>query len=214
MATLIAGVVLVAVGAVGALAITRTQDRLGATAEQATGLAAQIQGECRSGALAGPICQEAAQVVAEPVPQVVRGERGPGPTDAQIADAVARYLARNPPPTGRPPTTGEITAAVAEYLMAHPPQPGRPPTAEEIAAAVGAYLQANPPPEGQPGRAPTEGEIQAAVDAYLAAHPPLKGDKGDPGPACPPGTHLESVQFGTLGPTGVGCVDDDDQGDP
>lgn len=44
------------------------EDQRDATAAQASDLAAQIQLACASGALQGPVCEQAAQVRAEPVP--------------------------------------------------------------------------------------------------------------------------------------------------
>lgn len=89
------------------------------------------------------------------------GPRGPGPTDEQIAVAVAVWLRANPPSPGRAPTDGEIAAATTAYLAANPPAPGAqgaqgergeqgpqgvPASDEQIAAAVAAWLRANPPP--------------------------------------------------------------------
>lgn len=65
---------------------------------------------------------------------------GLGVTDAQIAAAVAAYMALNPP-SG--PSTQQIAAAVAAHLQAFPPPPGRAPTQDELLAAVTLYVAAN-----------------------------------------------------------------------
>lgn len=191
---------------------TTAENKLGATVQQAGTLADQVAQACAAG---GPTaeeltrrgaCQQAAQVQVSPVPQ--QGERGPGPTPAEIQSAVAAYLVANPPPAGRAPTAAEVSAAVAQYLTANPPQPGRPPTAAEIASAVATYYAANPPRDGvdgQNGRPPTAEEIQAAVDSYLAAHPPAAGPAG---PTCPAGSSLQTVTYAG-GLVGKGCVLDE-----
>lgn len=179
-----------------------------ATAAQAQSLAEQIKAACRDGSLAGPICTQAAQVAAEPIPgpQGPRGEPGPPPTAEQIQSAVDAYLAANPPPAGRPPTAAEVAAAVASYLTANPPAPGRPPTAAEIADAVEVYFANNPPPAGEPGengrdgrdgedgRPPTAEEIRAAVDAYLAENPPPAGPAGADGGQGAQGVSVQGIR--------------------
>lgn len=210
IATLMFGILVVAVAGAVALSIALTQGRFDAarvetatveqqrdaTAAQGAALAAQVQEACTSGALSGPVCQRAAQVAADPIagPVGPRGEVGPGPTAEQIRAAVEAYLLLNPPPQGRAPTTAEVAAAVTDYLFANPPEPGRPPTASEIAAAVRLYFDTNPPepgPQGEPGRPPTADEIRAAVDAYLAENPPDAGPMGEPGPQ---GVGVQSVR--------------------
>lgn len=127
------------------------------------------------------------------------------------------------------PSQTELAEQVAAYYAAHPPLPGPAPTQAQIQAAVDADLAANPPPAGAkgdagmagqqgqqgvqgpagtqgpkgdtgpPGPSLTDQQIQDAIAAYLAAHPISK---------CPDGTHLDTVQFGTLGASGQGCVND------
>ncbi len=145
--------------------------QLDETAAVAVSLAEQISAECDAGRLAGAVCAQADDVVADPIPDVI----ATGPTPEEIRQAVADYFAANPLPGGRAPTTAEIAAVVADYLIANPPMPGRPPTSTEISDAVAAYFAVNPPPAG---RAPTEEEIAAAVAAYLRANPPERGAQG------------------------------------
>lgn len=95
---------------------------------------------------------------AVPPPQVIisgvagaQGIQGPGPSDAQVASAVAAYLAAHPVPGVSP---AQISAAVTAYLVASPPPSGPAgpgPSDQQVANAVAAYLQANPPPSGPPG---------------------------------------------------------------
>jgi hypothetical protein len=144
----------------------------------------------------------------------------PGPSssasDALVAATTARVLAAIP----AAPTTAQIGQMIALAVAATPPAG---PTATQLSGAVAAYFATNPPPvgergeqgergqQGEQGPGPTADQIQAAVDTYLAANPPAAGPpgpSGEPGPACPPGTHLEAVQFGLTGPTGQGCVND------
>lgn len=120
-------------------------------------------------------------------------EPPPGPSPADIAAAVESYLARFPPPAGRPPTVDEITTAVASYLTSNPPQSGRAPTSEEIALAVANYLVTNPPANGKDAPPPSQQQIDDAVARYLAANPPPKGDRGEPGPTCPDGYELRDA---------------------
>lgn len=178
-----------------------------ATAEQARTLAEQIQAACASGDLTGPVCQQAAEVAATPVPEPV------GPTEEQIRAAVEDYLAEYPPADGRNPTVAELAAAAAaavtEYLTAHPPSPGRSPTAGEIAAAVEMYFATNPPPpgpEGATGRPPTSEEIRAAVDAYLSENPPPPGPAGATGATGPQGVQGVGVQSVRAEERDDGCV--------
>ncbi len=126
-------------------------------------------------------------------PETLRGEpgvpgpAGPGPTDAQVAAAVASYLRANPPASGRAPTDAEISAAVAAWLTANPPSAG--PRGETG-------------PQGEQGPAgpgPTDEQIAAAVAAWLAANPP---------PHCPAGSHVEEYRPPLDKRTMLVCVKD------
>src|SRR5690606_12287985 len=86
--------------------------------------------------------------VGERGPQGERGEKGdpgPGPTDEQVAKAVAEYLAANPPAKGEKGERGP------QGEKGERGEPGPPPTDDQIAAAVAAYLKANPPEKGEKG---------------------------------------------------------------
>lgn len=164
-------------------------------------LAEQITAACGAGDLHGPVCEQAEQVAATPVPGSTgaQGVPGPPPSAEEIRAAVDAYLAANPPPAGRPPSASEVAAAVASYLIANPPAPGRPPTAGEIAAAVETYFADNPPRagvdgrDGAPGRPPTAEEIRAAVDAYLAENPPPAGAPGATGDQGVQGVSVQDI---------------------
>lgn len=119
-----------------------------------------------------------------------------GPTDAQVYEAVQAYFEAHPV-TADGPSAAEIAAAVADYLAEFPPGP----TAEQVSTAVAAYLTANPPAPGEdgqvgasgppgpageqgaPGRAPTPEEIAAEVQDYMTEHPL---------PVCPEGAAPEA----------------------
>lgn len=176
-----------------------------AAAQQASTLAEQVTAACNAGGASADqlrgigACAKAEQVKANPV------VTAPGPTQDQIAAAVAAYLAAQPPAADAAATAAAVTTAVADYLTAHPAEPGRSPTAAEIAGAVSTYLQANPPASGpagatgQPGPGPTQAEIAAAVADYMAAHPPV--------PCTATGTHAEPYTYPD-GVVGQRCVDD------
>lgn len=139
----------------------------------------------------------------EPVPpppqtiieQGATGPQGPGPSDAQVATAVAAYLLAHPAPAGPPPSVGVVSAAVAQYLQANPPAagkdgvPGAGPSDAQVAAAVAAYMSQHPAPAGPAG---PQGVAGPAGPAGPAGE---EGPAGAPGPACPSGYVLtqESV---------------------
>lgn len=99
-----------------------------------------------------------------PPPQVIisgvagaPGIQGPGPSDAQVASAVAAYLAAHPVPGV---SVGQVAAAVTAYLIATPAPSGPPgpgPSDQQVASAVAAYMAANPAPSGPPGAAGKDG---------------------------------------------------------
>jgi hypothetical protein len=183
-----------------------------ATAAQAGNLADQVAAACAAGGaparalhavpLAGGVtvdaCRQASAVQASPIVQAV------GPSESDIAAAVAAYLAAHPPASGQP-SLADVTTAVGDYLAAHPPA-GLPPTAEQVYAAVSQYLAAHPAtgPQGPPGPGVTQAQIAAAVADYMAAHPV---------PACPAGEHLGRVTYADA-QVGSGCVADDQPGPP
>lgn len=184
-------------------------------AEQAVGAADQLCAQVR--ALGGFCVVDPAQLRGQEGPTGPAGPAGPGPTDEQVAAAVAAYFAANPPAPGRAPTTGEIAEAVADYLAANPLAPGEQgpgPTREQILAAVTEYLIANPPPagpagpEGPVGPAGEPGQDgQDGADGADGATGPA-GPAGAPGPACPDGWHPEERTVLAPPETWIVCVQD------
>lgn len=146
----------------------------------------------------------ATPIVSPPTPvapvtgaQGPRGAQGPGPSQQQIDDAVAAYLAVHPPAPGKDATAEQVAAAAGAYLSAHPPQPGRPPTAEEIAGAVSTYCSTHGGCAGPAGRSATDSQVAQAVAAYCGQEPsPCAGPVGADGPSGPPGP------TGATGPPG------------
>lgn len=127
------------------------------------------------------------QIIAQAGPAGPQGSQGPGPSDAQVATAVATYLALHPI-AGQPPTDAQITAVVAMYMTQHPAPAGSPgptgaagpgPSDVQIAAAVAAWEQAHPStgPSGPPG--------PSGVGVTGPAGP--QGSQGGPGPSGAPG---------------------------
>lgn len=140
-----------------------------------------------------------AQIIAQAGPpgaQGPAGAQGPGPTDAQIAAAVAAYMSTHPAPpgaTGPGPSLDQITAAVTAYLKANPPAPGPTgatgpgPSDSQVADAVAVYMANHPAPAGPAGPSGSPGKdgAQGAQGVPGSAGPP-----GPAGPACPSGYQL------------------------
>lgn len=130
-------------------------------------------------------------------PQIVtgpKGDVGPGPTEAQIADAVTVYLATHPAPAGKDGASpdpkviaAQIRLAVTAYLTANPPANGKDGkdgadstvpgpagadvTDEQVAVAVASYCDANNACRGPAGATGSSGE------------PPMSWTTNGPGPA-------------------------------
>lgn len=113
----------------------------------------------------------------EKIIQGPAGPAGPGPSDAQVAAAVAAYLQQHPI-AGQPPTTDQVAAVVAVYLAQHPPAAGKT------------------------GPGPSDTQIQAAVAVWETAHP-TTAPSGPPGPTGPPGPAGASGVSGAAGPSGA-----------
>lgn len=139
-------------------------------ADQATTMAedlcAQVEGLGRT------CVEDPAELQGAEGPPGPQGDTGPGPTDAQVYDAVSSYLSNNPV-TSEGPSSAEIAVVVANYLRDFPPGP----TPEQVSAAVVSYLTANPPAEGEPGADGADG---------------ADGATGPPGPAGPEGAQGET----------------------
>ena len=144
-----------------------------ATAAQAQDFAAKIQAACAAGELSGPVCAQAAQVAAEPIPgpagpQGNPGAQGPTGPSGSPGEVGPSGLAGPPGPAG---PTGE------------PGRDGVPGEPGED-GADGAPGEPGPPgPRGEPGPAGPQGPAgQAGAD----------GAPGEPGPPGPRGEPPES----------------------
>jgi hypothetical protein len=102
------------------------------------------------------------------------GARGPGPTDEQVATAVAVYL----------------PGAVADYLTANPPPAG--PAGPSGAPCDPGTNPACVGPSGERGPGPTSDQIRTAVSDYIASHPV---------PPCSDGYEQTTQQVVTAGGT-------------
>lgn len=150
-----------------------------------------------------------------PPPQVIisgvagaQGIQGPGPSDAQVASAVAAYLTAHPVPGA---STAQIAAAVTAYLIATPPPSGPPgpgPSDQQVANAVASYLQANPPPSGPPGadgKDGANGSPPAGWSFEVNGTPyDCVPDSGTPAPhyTCPPQPTASASPGPSTAPTG------------
>lgn len=124
----------------------------------------------------GPQGPQGAQGIQGP-----RGERGPGPTLAQVRQAVQLYCSRQPGGSceGPGPTQQEVIAAVTEFCA-----DGRCRGPQGEIGAEG--------PQGERGPAPTAEQIRAVVNEYCAEQPGgscegPKGEQGDEGERGPRG---------------------------
>lgn len=132
---------------------------------------------------------DVSQVVAE---QGERGEQGPGPTDEQVALAVARYLFEHPVLNGLDGPAGPQGPPGA----AGPAGPTGSPGQDGVAGPAG--------PAGVQGPGPTPEQVAAAVLAVLLEHPELLpvGPQGPAGPAGETGAQGPEGVQGPVGPTG------------
>jgi hypothetical protein len=109
-----------------------------------------------------------------------QGSQGPGPSDEQVAAAVAAYLAQHPI-AGQPPTQEQVSAVVAVYMTQHPAPAG------------------SPGPTGAAGPGPSDTQIADAVAVWESGHP-VATVTGPSGAAGPQGSQ------GPPGPSGVGAT--------
>ena len=129
-------------------------------------------------------------------------------TPGMVKKQVAAVMNENPPAGGKPPTDAQVDEAMQRYLAANPVRngidgrPGKDATQEEIAAAAAQWLEANPPAPGKdgapgakgdpgadgapgapgrdgapgtPAQPPTETQVLSAVSTVIAANPPANG---------------------------------------
>lgn len=105
-----------------------------------------------------------------PIPEPGKG----ADTDVIVSAATARVLASIPNPT---PSNAQLGQAVAQYLAANPVRPGQP-TPQQISASLAGYFTTNPPPSGEPGKPGADG--QPGQDGQPGAKGD-KGDTGEQG---------------------------------
>ena len=143
-----------------------------------------------------PGAPPASKVSAEAGP---RGSRGPGPSTAQIEDAVTSYCAVHFGCVGTP-SRAQVAAAVRAYCAAGACR-GKTGTGATGAAGPSGAAGAS----GQPGRPPTTEEIADAVLAYCAGHGECtgpagpKGDTGSAGATGAAGRGIASIDCTGLG---------------
>ena len=128
------------------------------------------------------------QIVGQAGPAGPQGSQGPGPSDEQVATAVAAYLSQHPI-AGQPPTDAQIAAVVAVYMAQHPAPAG------------------SPGPTGAAGPGPSDAQIAAAVAVWESGHPTTgpsgpSGPSGAPGPSGAAGAPGSPGAPGPSGPSG------------
>lgn len=127
-------------------------------------------------------------------PKTITGPPGPGPSNAEIALAVANYCAQHENCTGTP-SPSQVFAAVKAYCSAgavcrgSKGSPGpRGPRGTGAPGAVGPSGASGAP--GAPGPGPTDQQIASAVAAYCDAH---GGCTGPAGPKGDTGVGISSI---------------------
>ena len=178
----------VCTAALVAIAITKLHTASGQLDQQGRSITAMSsalsadEGQLKAHGLT-PVAPPASKLVAGPTGPA--GPQGPGPSDAQVAAAVAAYLAAHPI-AGQPPTTDQIAAVVAVYLAQHPAPAGPP------------------GPTGASGPGPSDAQIADAVAVWESGHPTVapSGPSGPPGPTGPSGAAGASGAPGSPGPSG------------
>jgi hypothetical protein len=209
--------VMAAIGLAIALNFQRI-DTLGAQLEESrtdrTSLRAELnEQESASAALAEQVKRLGGKPVVDPPATPTQGERGPGPTAAQVQAAVADYCAgdRCKPTVSR----SQVAAAVADYCAGGLCQgedgtnggPGADGT-DGVNGADGT--------DGAPGPGPTDEQIAAAVEAYCAdgkcqGEPGQDGADGKDatitpsGMDCPRGERVSGVHLLADGSLTVSC---------
>jgi hypothetical protein len=174
---------------------------------QAAPLAGQVASVCGQGNAAATqlarsgACKQAQKVISvvqEPVPGPT-GERGPGPSDAQVQAFVDGYFATHPLPAGQLPPVSEVAGLVASYCTAH-----RGCGAGDVATQVSSYCAAH---DG----CGTE-DVASAVATYCDTHNQcagpqgVAGSNGTDGTAGTDGSDGKDGASGAAGPPVAGWV--------
>jgi hypothetical protein len=192
------------IGLVAALALDGVRE-MAADLEQAKTNNAKTNAELvdqkeDSAALWAQVKRLGGKPVVDPPAVPAQGERGPGPTDAQVKAAVADYCAgdRCKPTVSR----SQVAAAVAAYCAGGLCQgkdgtdggPGADGT-DGTNGADGA--------DGAPGPGPTDEQIAAAVEAYCDGG----GNCGEDGADGQDGKDGADGKDATFTPSGMDCPD-------
>jgi len=190
-----------------AQSVTQQLQPIKEQAQQGTDLASRVILACTDPAQvqqlrALGVCQKAIQIQQQtPV----------GPTDAQIAAAVDKWLSDHADQLKvHGPTDAQVAAVVAQYLTEHPPAPGRPPTSDEISLATATYIADHADQfKGAKGDTPTSADILAAVQAYCTSSTPspCAGPPGKDGQNGTNGVNGTNGADGKQGPQGVSVTD-------
>lgn len=190
-----------AIGLIAALALDGVRE-MAADLEQTKSDNAKINAELvdqkeDSIALGEQVKRLGGKPVVDPPATPTQGERGPGPTAAQVRAAVADYCAgdRCKPTVSR----SQVAAAVADYcaggLCQGEDGTNGGPGADGTDGTDGA--NGTNGTDGAPGPGPTDEQIAAAVEAYCADGK-CRGEKGDAG---------TDGKDATITPSGTDCPD-------
>lgn len=212
--------VMAAIG-LGIALISHRVDTLAVQLEESrtdrTSLRAELnEQEAASQALAEQVKRLGGKPVVDPPATPTQGERGPGPTEAQVKAAVADYCAgdRCKPTVSR----SQVAAAVADYcaggLCQGKDGTNGGPGADGTDGTSG--TDGTDGADGAPGPGPTDEQIAAAVEAYCADGKCRgdKGEKGDPGAdgsvtpgdyTCPDGQWITAIHVAEGGAMAVDC---------
>jgi len=189
-------VIIAAILVAGWLIFTNKVDELARSQHGARQLYSQAVTAGASPLTTPPGAPPASKVSAEAGP---RGSRGPGPSSAQIEDAVTSYCAVHFECVGAP-SRAQVAAAVRAYCRAG-----------ACRGAAGRNATGAPGPSGasgasgEPGRPPTNEEISDAVTVYCTSHGDCtgpagpKGDAGATGPSGAAGRGITSIDCSGLG---------------
>lgn len=202
------------------------QRRAEAAEQTVVTFAQQVQDACDDGGLpvdGHDLCPRADEIVEDPAAPAVPapGKDGDDATDSQVAAGVSAWFATHDLSL----TSGysaSMQDAVARYLSRNPPPSGKDgkdapkPTDQQIAAQVAAYLIAHPPADGADGHNGTAGRgvVSSALDGCDVVFTYTDGTTDRIGPICGADGH-DGADSTVPGPAGrgiesVACPDDED----
>jgi len=175
-------------------------------AQAGTDLAQQVKEACKDPKLntadLRELCEDANSVV-ENKPEAVQGpqgdpgvpgERGPAPSDAQVANAVALYCATRDNctgPKGNNASAAQVAEAVASYCNSRGECRGPEGAAGSPGQDGAQGIQGEPGGQGPTGEqgvqgpGPTDDQVATAVANYCSTRDGCRGPKGDTGDPAP-----------------------------